>query len=405
MLWREYHCLFPPPPLRSYPPRPPFLGPPDWNDLALIPWLDFADHSPFRPNARWHLDSACVSLVPSDEVAPGDPLLISYGLKPNSELLFHYGFVVEDGPCDRVGLPLGDLTPMQQVPSLSLTAFVSPGACLHLLSQYPVPRPLSPWIGCRLCGCSPVPCGALLCFACLGRAQGLLQALGLTSPVLQVWVPGPVSDHTPVPGSGCDDSSGAGGGGGGAGGGGSGAGGGGGGAGGDGGAGAGASPGAPAGAEADAGDEAGTQVCEDGYLVGVVRGLVQGREGPSGEPLSGPGPDGLVVLRVCEGGPDATLVADVDAMVQGDGGGDVVTVGMVRALRRMVKGALERLHGGHDDAPPSTASSDLGTGTREEPEPEHEGVKAPAPAHVLAAVTAYRALYTGALDRIARLLG
>lgn len=88
-------------------------------------------------------------------------------------------------------------------------------------------------------------------------------------------------------------------------------------------------------------------------------------------------------------------------MVQGDGGGDVVTVGMVRALRRMVKGALERLHGGHDDAPPS---SDLETGPREEPEPEHEGVKAP-PAHVLAAVTAYRALYTGALDRIARLLG
>ena len=81
----------------------------------------------------------------------------------------------------------------------------------------------------------------------------------------------------------------------------------------------------------------------------------------------------------------------------------MVTVGMVRALRRMVMGALERLHGGHDDAPPSTASSDLGTGTREEP-PEHEGVKAP-PAQTLAAVTAYRALYTGALDRIARLLG
>lgn len=136
--------------------------------------------------------------------------------------------------------------------------------------------------------------------------------------------------------------------------------------------------------------------CEDGYLVGVVRGLVQGRVGPSGEPLSGPGPDGLVVLRVCAGGPDAALVASVDDMVRGEGGAsDVVTVGMVHALRRMVRGALGRVHG-LGALPEQGAVEEAGEAPSLSPSPEP---------HVLAAVTAYRALYIGALTRIAHLLG
>ncbi|KAI7907158.1 uncharacterized protein BX663DRAFT_427060 [Cokeromyces recurvatus] len=68
-------------------------------NIALVPFIDFANHSMSHSNIRWQLDAThdhllLISTAPIIHV--GDELLLSYGTdKSNQELLFIHGFCIE----------------------------------------------------------------------------------------------------------------------------------------------------------------------------------------------------------------------------------------------------------------------------------------------------------------------
>ncbi|RUS30046.1 hypothetical protein BC938DRAFT_479916 [Jimgerdemannia flammicorona] len=78
-------------------------------DYHLIPFVDFANHS-LTPNVRWHLrgDGSGIDLLPilpltisADNPAvlpPNTELCLSYGAKPNQELLYLHGFCIPENP-------------------------------------------------------------------------------------------------------------------------------------------------------------------------------------------------------------------------------------------------------------------------------------------------------------------
>lgn len=75
------------------------------DDLCLIPLLDFCNHS-LSPNASWELDSESktISLVSSREIQADEEVTISYGQKSNCELLFIYGFAIEENPLNSFSI-------------------------------------------------------------------------------------------------------------------------------------------------------------------------------------------------------------------------------------------------------------------------------------------------------------
>ncbi|CAG8765739.1 18928_t:CDS:1, partial [Acaulospora morrowiae] len=80
------------------------------DDYHLVPFLDFANHS-LTPCMRWELtaDGAELILTKSDlpeQIHPETELCISYGDKPNSELLFVHGFTLSDNPWSAISFPL-----------------------------------------------------------------------------------------------------------------------------------------------------------------------------------------------------------------------------------------------------------------------------------------------------------
>ena len=96
---------------------------------AIVPGIDFANHSCAKPNARWRVrrgsreprenfatrrdgDASAPRQEPTIELvcvrgsvpAPGEELKISYGDKSNEELLFVHGFAERDNPHDTLVL-------------------------------------------------------------------------------------------------------------------------------------------------------------------------------------------------------------------------------------------------------------------------------------------------------------
>ncbi|KAI8370784.1 hypothetical protein EDC96DRAFT_573436 [Choanephora cucurbitarum] len=65
------------------------------DQLALIPFFDFANHSQ-TPNLRWERSSDGIMLVNTEAVGADQELMLSYGSKPNQELLFIHGFCIPD---------------------------------------------------------------------------------------------------------------------------------------------------------------------------------------------------------------------------------------------------------------------------------------------------------------------
>lgn len=68
--------------------------------MALIPYFDFANHSNEHSNMRWQLlpDQQGLDLVTYEKVPKDTELLLSYGSKPNQELLFLHGFCIPNNP-------------------------------------------------------------------------------------------------------------------------------------------------------------------------------------------------------------------------------------------------------------------------------------------------------------------
>jgi hypothetical protein len=72
------------------------------SNMALVPFFDFANHSADKSNMRWQLNQEQKGLdlvtYPDQTIKNGDELLLSYGSKPNQELLFLHGFCIENNP-------------------------------------------------------------------------------------------------------------------------------------------------------------------------------------------------------------------------------------------------------------------------------------------------------------------
>ncbi|KAF9355575.1 hypothetical protein BGX26_006386 [Mortierella sp. AD094] len=90
----------------------------DADDLHMVPFLDFANHAA-QPNIRWQVDQdglrvwATESLL--DRVSESEQhhhmvqdheVYLSYGNKPNMELLFLYGFTLQDNPTQFLTLAI-----------------------------------------------------------------------------------------------------------------------------------------------------------------------------------------------------------------------------------------------------------------------------------------------------------
>ncbi|RHZ84490.1 hypothetical protein Glove_81g32 [Diversispora epigaea] len=80
------------------------------DDYHLVPYLDFANHS-LTPCSRWELTVEGAELILTkpdtpEQISPGTEICISYGDKPNSELLFVHGFTLSDNPWSAISYPV-----------------------------------------------------------------------------------------------------------------------------------------------------------------------------------------------------------------------------------------------------------------------------------------------------------
>ncbi|CAB4422787.1 SET domain-containing protein [Rhizophagus irregularis] len=80
------------------------------DDFHLVPFLDFANHS-LTPHARWEIGPEGVELILTrsdspEQITPDTEICISYGDKPNSELLFVHGFTLSDNPSSAISFPV-----------------------------------------------------------------------------------------------------------------------------------------------------------------------------------------------------------------------------------------------------------------------------------------------------------
>ncbi|KAG0351968.1 hypothetical protein BC939DRAFT_458045 [Gamsiella multidivaricata] len=96
--------------------KEPENNPPE--DLHMVPFLDFANHAT-EPNIRWEVDAdglrawakpSFMDQVNGDEQSQSksheQEAFLSYGSKPNMELLFLYGFTLQDNPTQFLTLPM-----------------------------------------------------------------------------------------------------------------------------------------------------------------------------------------------------------------------------------------------------------------------------------------------------------
>ena len=71
---------------------------------SLLPLVDMCNHS-FQPNAQLRAGPGkAVSLVALTALAPGEPVLISYGKLSNGFFLLDYGFTIPGNRHDRIEL-------------------------------------------------------------------------------------------------------------------------------------------------------------------------------------------------------------------------------------------------------------------------------------------------------------
>ncbi|KAF9311405.1 hypothetical protein BG003_007444 [Podila horticola] len=80
------------------------------DDLHMVPYLDFANHAN-QSNIRWQVDEQGLRVWGNEhliltEDAKEPEVFLSYGEKPNTELLFLYGFTLKDNPTKFLTFPM-----------------------------------------------------------------------------------------------------------------------------------------------------------------------------------------------------------------------------------------------------------------------------------------------------------
>ncbi|KAF9927331.1 hypothetical protein FBU30_003330 [Linnemannia zychae] len=89
------------------------------DDLHMVPYLDFANHAT-NSNIRWEVDSDGLRvwglkslLQDTSDGTEEHEVFLNYGNKPNTELLFLYGFTLKDNPtkCLTLALPMEEDDP------------------------------------------------------------------------------------------------------------------------------------------------------------------------------------------------------------------------------------------------------------------------------------------------------
>lgn len=79
---------------------------------ALVPLADLANHAtPHQASAMWSFDGRGYEARATRSIGEGEEIFVTYGAKPNGDLLMHYGFTMdanaeEEGPLDDVLLTL-----------------------------------------------------------------------------------------------------------------------------------------------------------------------------------------------------------------------------------------------------------------------------------------------------------
>ena len=100
---------------------------------ALLPLIDIANHS-FEPNAKVVPGTQGAMLLKAlAPIAPGEPLLVSYGNLQNDFLLMDYGFIIPGNPHDTAALSFSAtlLDFAREAAGLSGMPFGSPDAAEH----------------------------------------------------------------------------------------------------------------------------------------------------------------------------------------------------------------------------------------------------------------------------------
>ncbi|KAF9310342.1 hypothetical protein BGZ91_007121 [Linnemannia elongata] len=104
------------------------------DDMHMVPYLDFANHAT-SPNIRWEVDSDGLrvwgqeSLLQDSMDGDGErEVFLSYGNKPNNELLFLYGFTLRDNPIQflTLAMPMDEDDPYYMPKAHSLMRWEMP---------------------------------------------------------------------------------------------------------------------------------------------------------------------------------------------------------------------------------------------------------------------------------------
>ncbi|KAF9123937.1 hypothetical protein BGW39_008583 [Mortierella sp. 14UC] len=104
------------------------------NDMHMVPYLDFANHAA-NPNIRWEVDSDGLRVWGQESLlqdfqndAVEREVFLSYGNKPNTELLFLYGFILQDNPTQflTLAMPMDEDDPYYMPKAHSLTRWGIP---------------------------------------------------------------------------------------------------------------------------------------------------------------------------------------------------------------------------------------------------------------------------------------
>lgn len=80
------------------------------NNIALVPFLDFFNHSPTANiKASYNKATCCYEIVTYDDYTPYNQVFLSYGCHGNQNLFIEYGFCVPENPHDAIEVSLDDI--------------------------------------------------------------------------------------------------------------------------------------------------------------------------------------------------------------------------------------------------------------------------------------------------------